>query len=127
MTPDVSSVLAEMAALLVRNAQPDVPAAERAGALGLAAALLSVAAETWDGAAARLAEENRALRLLLGEAGDDPDLRIPALKRANDALRARLIEAHIAAERAGDASRLDAIWAELAQSTERRRLSIAPG
>ena len=54
MTPSVPSVLAELATLMVRNAAPDVPAGERAASLGLSAALLGVAAEIWDGAAARL-------------------------------------------------------------------------
>ena len=38
---------------------------------------------------------------------------------------ARLIEAQIAAEQAGDTARQDAIWAELVRSTERRKLSIS--
>ena len=58
MTPNVPSVLAELAALLVRNADPATPAAERANALGLSSALLMIAAEVLGaGAAARLVEE----------------------------------------------------------------------
>ena len=126
MTPSVPAVLAELAGLLVRNAAPDVPAAERAGALGISALLLGLLAQTFDGAAAMLAAENEAFRTLLGETGADADLRVSALKAANDGLRARLIEAQIAAETAGDTARQDAIWAELRASTERRRLAGAP-
>jgi hypothetical protein len=119
-------VLAELAALLARNALPDTPPAERTSALNLSAAVLAVAAEVWDGAAAHLVDENRALRALLAVEGHDADLRVSALKAANDSLRAALIAAHVAAEQAGDTARLDAIWAELLRSTERRKLSTAP-
>lgn len=134
MTPAVPAVLAELAGLLVRNAEPEVPPADRAGALGLSAALLAIAAEVWDGMADRLAEENRALRALLardpavaeraGEAG--ASLRISALKAENDRLREALIELHVAAEARGDADLIEAIWAELVASTERRRLMASP-
>lgn len=126
MTPSVPAVLAELAALLVRNADPAVPANERAADLGLSAALLAVAAETWDRAAHILVEENRAVRALLGEAGEDADLHLSALTAENHRLRAALIETHAAAEAAGDEARQEAIWAELAASTERRKLSSAP-
>lgn len=52
--------------------------------------------------------------------------RLSVLKAANDRLRAALIEAHAAAEAAGDTGRQEAIWAELRASTERRKLSTAP-
>ena len=125
MTPNVPSVLAELAQLLLRNAAPGVPEAERASALGLSSALLSLAAETWDGAAHDLVVENRALRDLLALPGDDGDLHLSALQAENARLRARLIDAHVAAEVAGDTGRLEAIWAELRISTERRMLSIS--
>lgn len=123
MTPEVPAVLMQLAQIAARNAAPGVPEGERASDLGLSAALLSVAAEVWDGAAQNLVVENRALRALLGETGADDDVRISILKAANDALRAKLIAAHIAAEQAGDTAHQDAIWAELVASTERRRLS----
>ena len=125
MTPAVPSVLEEMSHLLVRNADPSVPAAERATALTLTSMLLGVAAEVWDGAAERLAVENRALAALLPDKADETCLKVSALKAENDRLRARLIAAHIAAEQAGDAGREAAIWAELKASTERRLLSIS--
>jgi hypothetical protein len=125
MTPDVPSVLAELAGLLVRNADPATPPAERVSALGLSSALLMVAAEVWDGAAARLVEENRALAALLPDTASEADLRLSALRAENARLRALLIAAHIAAEQTGDAERETAIWAELLASTERRKLSIS--
>jgi len=126
MNPPVVPVLAELAGLLIKNAMPGVPEAERASDLGLSAALLGVAAEMWDRQAHILVEENRAIRGLLGLAGEDADLRISALKAENDRLRAALIEAQAAAEAAGDVGRQAAIWAELIASTERRKLSTAP-
>jgi len=125
MTPQVPSVLAQMAGLLVRNAAPETPASERANALTLSAAVLSVAAEVWDAAADTLVQENRALARLLNDAADETSLKLSALRAENERLRARLIAEHIAAETAGDAARLDAIWAELVASTERRKLSIS--
>lgn len=125
ITPRVPDVLADLAGLLLRNAMPDVPDGERATNLGLAAALLGVAAEVWDGAAQNLVDENQALRVLLKEKGRDEDLRLSALRAQNDRLRAALVEAHIAAEAAGDKKTQEAIWAELRASTERRKLSIS--
>jgi hypothetical protein len=125
MIPVVPEVLAELAQLLLRNAAPGVAEGERASHLGLTAALLNVAAEVWDNAAANLVEENRALRTLLDDTGDDADLRLSALKADNDRLRGRLIDAHTAAEAAGDVARQEAIWAELRASTERRKLSAS--
>lgn len=125
MTPEVPSVLAELAGLLVRNADPATPAAERTSALTLSSMLLMLAAEVWDGAAARLVEENRALAALLPDSADEADLRLSALRAENARLRARLIEAQIVAEQAGDDQRQEAIWAELRASTERRKLSIS--
>jgi hypothetical protein len=125
MTPEVPAVLLQLAAVAGRSAMPGLPEAERASDLGLTAVLLAVAAEAWDGAAQRLVEENRAIRTLLGLDGADDDLRLSALRADNARLRARLIEAQIEAERSGDASRQDAIWAELIASTERRKLSTS--
>lgn len=126
MNPPVPAVLAELAGLLMKNAAPDVPAPERASDLSLSALLLGLTAEIWDRQAHILVEENRAVRALLGEAGEDRDLRLSVLQAENDRLRAALIEAHVAAEAAGDTARQDAIWSELAAATERRRLSTAP-
>jgi hypothetical protein len=126
MNPPVPAVLAELAGLMMKNAMPGVPEPERASDLSLSALLLAVTAEIWDRQAHILVEENRAVRALLGEAGDDPDLRLSVLQAENDRLRAALIDAHAAAETAGDEARLSAIWAELIASTERRKLVSAP-
>jgi hypothetical protein len=126
MTPQVPSVLAELSALIARNAEPGVPEAERANSLRLSAGLLAMAAERWDGAAHQLVIENRALAVLLDDTAAEVDLRLSALMTENARLRARLIAAHVAAEQSGDVARQDAIWAELIASTERRRLSNAP-
>lgn len=140
MKPDIPAVLAEIAGLAVLNATPDADPAERAGALGLSAALLGMAAEAWDGAARRLVEENRAVRTLLADAGEragenaslasgaDDDLRISALSADNARLRAALIALHEAVEgdETPEARDLESrIWKELRLSTERRRLSGA--
>ena len=126
MTPEVPAVLAELSSLLMKNAQPGVPDAERASDLGLSAMLLMVTAEIWDRQAAILVEENRAIRTLLSQAGDDTDLRLTVLQAENNRLRAALIEAHAKAEAAGDQAKQTAIWVELVASTERRKLASAP-
>jgi hypothetical protein len=126
MTPQVPAVLAELSGLLLKNAQPGVPDAERASDLGISAMLLAVTAEIWDRGAHILVEENRAIRAILGRAGDDPDLRLSVLQAENNRLRAALVDAHAAAEAAGDAAKQAAIWAELVASTERRKLASAP-
>jgi len=126
MNPQVPAVLFELSGLLIRNAMPGVAEAERASDLSLSAALLMVVGEIWDRQAHILVEENRAVRALLGETGEDTDLRLSVLQAENDRLRAALIDAHAAAEAAGDEARQAAIWTELAASTERRKLSMAP-
>ena len=126
MTPNVPDVLLELAGLLVRNAAPDVPPSERASNLSLSAALLGILAETWGGQAAILVEENSAFRALLGQDGIDADLRLSALQAENDRLRAALITLQIGAEANRDTAMQDRIWAELAASTERRKLSTSP-
>ena len=125
MIPDVPSVLGELARLLIRNAAPGVPDAERASALGLSSALLAMAAEVWDGAAETLVQENRALAGLLDDAACEADLRLSVLHAENARLRGLLIAAQTAAETAGDVARQTAIWAELRASTERRKLSVS--
>ena len=125
MTPQVPTVLSELALLAMRNAGPGVPDGERQNELTLTAMLLGVAAEVWDAAAEHLVRENRALAALLNDGAGEADLRLSVLRAANARLRGRLIAAHIAAEQAGDTARDAAIWAELIASTERRKLSIS--
>jgi len=126
MTPEIPAVLGELAGLLMKNADPSTPAAERTSDLMLSAMLLVTAAETWDGAAHMLVEENRAVRALLGEKGEDADLRLSALRAENHRLRGLLTERHAAAEAAGDTATVEAIWAELIAGTERRKVTGAP-
>ncbi|WP_309643625.1 hypothetical protein [Phenylobacterium sp.] len=125
MKPDVPAVLIETAGLLARNADPSLPPAERASALGLSAALLGFAAQAWDGAAHNLVQENRAIRSLLGEAGSDDDLRLSALSVENARLRAALIALQAQVE-GKDPAKEAAIWAELVASTERRLVAGSP-
>lgn len=125
MKPEVPAVLAEMAGLLVRNADPGVHPADRASALGLTAALLGFAAQAWDGAAHNLVQENRAIRDLLGLPGVDEDLRLSALSAENARLRQALIDSHAEAE-GKDPALEAAIWAELVASTERRMVMGSP-
>jgi hypothetical protein len=109
--------------------------------------LLAAAAEEWDRAAARRAEENAALRALFADAApgiEDAGLRqrleeaagsgagallVAELERENAELRAIVIELHVHVEGLGteEGRRIEeAIWRELRRSTERRGLSIAP-
>jgi hypothetical protein len=125
MKPEVPHVLGEMAQLLVRNADPNIPPAERAGALGLTAALLGFAAQAWDGAAHNLVQENLAIRKLLGLQGSDEDLRLSALSAENGKLRQALIAKHAEVE-GQDPAMEAAIWAELVASTERRMVAGSP-
>jgi hypothetical protein len=126
---------------------PSVEPAYRRASLGMEAILLLCLREEWERAAARRVEENEALRRLFADAAQhvedpdlrerlatasaqgDPDLHVAALQRANEALRALLIElqAHVEERRDAQARRLEAaIWSELRASTERRRFSVSP-
>jgi hypothetical protein len=126
MTPAVPAVLAELSALLIRSAEPDVPDAERAPALRMAGGILAMAAENWDAAADNLIAENRAVAALLGEQACESSFRLSALQAENARLRRQLIAAHIAAEQAHDQARQDAIWRELIAGGERRNLVNCP-
>ena len=105
-----------------------------------------MAAEESDRTAHRLAEENRAIRVIFKTAaslplpaglterlrnlagGEDSDLRISALQAVNDALRDALTDLHAFVERqAGDAAAAlnTAIWSELTASTQRRAFASA--
>lgn len=125
MKPEVPHVLGEMAQLLVRNADPSVHPADRASALGLTAALLGFAAQSWDGMAHNLVQENKAIRKLLGLQGVDEDLRLSALSAENARLRAALIARHAEVE-GKDPAMEAAIWAELVASTDRRMVAGSP-
>lgn len=133
MRPAVPAVAREVAGRLRTEIVPELTGF-RAGNVGMTAQLLDMIAERWDAAAARLVEENEALRALLerggvaGGGGPDRDLRVSALEAENDRLRVALIDLHAAVERRDDdeARALDdAIWAELRRSVERRRIASA--
>ena len=145
MTPDARSVLIDFAGRLGGVVLPDLKTPFVAGSAGLMSATLGMMAEEIDGAAARLVEENRAIRALFDQAlaltppaglagrlgplakTNDEDLRVSALQSSNNRLRAALIDLHAWAETQAAAKPLNkAIWAELSKSTERRRLSTAP-
>jgi hypothetical protein len=145
--PDVPVALQKLSLSLLLEVGPAIAVDYLQRGAGIAAIMLQMAAEEWDRAAARRAEENAALRVLFGDAakdvadvglagrlreaaaGADGDLRVSALERSNQALRALLVElhAHVETLRSPEARRLEAaIWAELRRSTERRALPLAP-
>lgn len=130
MIPPVPAVLIDLAGKVAANAAPDVNPTDRAGVLGLSAMLLGLAAEAWDSAAHHLVVENRTLRGLLAQGAayvgppaerPEDDFRLSALGAENGRLRAALIILHTAVE-GRDQVLEDAIWAELAASTERRKI-----
>lgn len=145
MKPDVARFL-EVAAmhLLVRTA-PELRHAYAQGDVAVLAGMLAAVGEEFERAAARRVEENRALRELFARAlpaveepglrarleeaaaSQDPGLRVSELEQENGRLRALLIElhAHVEEQPGADARRIEeAIWAELAASTGRRRLGL---
>jgi hypothetical protein len=145
MKPDGAEMLGQIAQTLLGDVAPKVQGEYEQRSVAILGMLLG--AIEWDRGAARRVEENAALRSLFAEAspvvrdsglrarleqaaaGSDPDLSLRALARANEALRALLIELHSAleSEQGSEAGRLvDRVWSELRASTERRRLSIAP-
>ncbi|HZV11547.1 MAG TPA: hypothetical protein VFF94_17410, partial [Novosphingobium sp.] len=131
MKPDVSLAAAELARRLREELQPELTGF-RANTAGMGAAMLDMIADAWDGAAARLVAENRALRALLQRGGDalapeaaEEDLRISALTAANDRLRGQLIALHARIEQAEGPAARDlerAIWAFLRASVAARQI-----
>ena len=147
MKPDPSHVLERVMQSLLGEIAPAIQPAYRQASVTIQAMLLVAIREEMDRAAARRVEENAALRALFAEAAPsvrdaglrerlaaaagqrDPSLRVPELEAANQALRSLLIElhAHVETLAGAEARRLEeAIWRELAASTERRRFAIAP-
>ena len=147
MKPEIPKVLEILAGTLLFDVAPHVSPSYRQSSVGVTAMLLGIVREEWDRAAARRIEENSALRALFRDAVravSDTDLRrrleaaaasseasllVSELERANDALRALLIElhAHVEQQTSPAAREVEnAIWLELSASTERRRLSLAP-
>ena len=147
MKPDAAHALERVLQALLTEVAPAVEPAYRKATVTVHAMILLAIREEVDRAAARRFEENRALRALFAEAAPavaeralrervaaaaasaDASLLVPELDESNRALRALLIElhAHVEAQRGEAARRIeDAIWRELAASTERRKLSFGP-
>ena len=147
MKPDAAHALERLMHSLLTELAPAVQPAYRQATVTMHAMILLAVREEFDRAAARRVEENRALRALFAEAAPavadaalrerlaaaaasaDASLLVPDLDAGNRALRALLIELHAHVEaQSGDAARRieDAIWRELAASTERRKLSLGP-
>jgi hypothetical protein len=145
--PDVPVALQKLSMTLLVEIAPQIGVEYLQRNSAISAIMLQMAAEEFDRAAARLVEENGAVRALFGNAspgvtdgalrerlerasgGGDPDLRISALSRTNQDLRALLIELHTHVEERSDAvaKRIEeAIWAELRRSTERRAFPLSP-
>ena len=146
MRPRVETVFQVMAMDLMERVIPAIGSSYHQGTIGMVAALFGIVSEEWDRAASRRIEENDRLRELFRESAPavndeslrarllelaqtrDRDSHISALENNNCALRAALIElhAHVESLTATAARKIeDAIWDELAESTERRRLMSA--
>jgi hypothetical protein len=146
MRPRVEVVFLTMAQDLLERVIPAISPSYHQGTVGMVATLLAIVGEEWDRAASRRVEENQRLRELFRESAPavidralktrileladtrDCDFRISALENNNCALRAALIElhAHVESQSSPEARKVeDAIWDELAKSTERRRLLSA--
>ena len=145
MVPSVALVLNGLARTMLMDLLPQAGHAYGAQTLQLGAALAMMCAQEFDRAADRLARENAALlRLFAGAApqvgdaalradlqraaGEESDsLLVSTLQQRNSVLRELLIRLHAHVESLGEPAReLDArIWAELVESTARRRLDMA--
>lgn len=145
MRPDTPKVLYGIAGALVMQIMPEVRTPIAGQTLTLSAALLSMVAQEFDRAAARLVEENRAVRALLAEASGvvsdgtlrsriaaevadtaEHDFHVSALQAVNDRLRSLLTDVHAAVEAtpgAAAAGLNERIWDELKESTRRRHLA----
>jgi hypothetical protein len=148
MRPDAPRVFYGIIASVMRDIAPEMRTPFGQQSVGLVSMLLALAAQDYDGAAARLVEENTAIMDLLGRSrlvvgdpglheridaavGQAParDLRISALQKENDALRALLIDVHAVVEAlTGEDARAmnEAVWDEIRQSTRRRHLERGP-
>jgi hypothetical protein len=148
MIPDVSIVLGGIVRTLMLDIGPEVTSPYGSLTIQLSAGLLSMIGQESDRAAARLSEENTALRQLFASAApvvtdaplatdlaaavDAPpsSLLVSDLRTENRALRALLVRVHAHVEDVeGLAARaLEArVWQELVTSTQRRQLDLAIG
>ena len=147
MKPEASHALERLMQWLLTEIAPAVQDPYGTATVSIQAMMLIAVREEFDRAAARRVEENQALRALFADAspavadaalrgrlaaaaaGTDASLRVPELEATNRTLRALLIELHAHVESQGgpEARRIEAaIWRELRDSTERRKLSLGP-
>ncbi|MBL8649508.1 MAG: hypothetical protein JNL35_03800 [Sphingopyxis sp.] len=133
MKPSIPAAATDLAERLRAEIVPELTGF-RANNVAMGSAMIDMIAEEFDRAAARLFEENEAVRALLRRGGlaadapTKPDLRVSALEAENDRLRAALIDLQAALETRDDddARALDAdVWRELTRSVERRRIASA--
>lgn len=147
MIPDVSIVLGGVMRALMFDVGPEVTSPYGSLTVQLSAGLLQMIAQETDRAAARLSEENAALRQLFASAAavtdaalraeleaaagtTDLSLLVNDLRGANRVLRSLLVRLHAHMETldASAARALEArIWEELVTSTHRRQLDLAIG
>lgn len=148
MIPDIGIVLGGIMRTLMFDIAPEVTSPYGSLTIQISAGLLSMIAQESDRAAARLSEENGALRQLFASAaavvtdaplsGDlaaavrapAPSLLVSELRQENRTLRALLVRLHAHVEdRADPAARaVEAqVWQELVTSTQRRQLDLAIG
>ena len=145
MRPDPRRFLEVAAAHLMTQTAPALGEGYQQQSTLVLGLMLTAVSEELERAAARRVAENGALRRIFSEAaplvadaalrerleaaakGRDASLAVSALERANAELRALLIDLHAHVEELDSpgARALDAaIWRELAESTERRRLAL---
>jgi hypothetical protein len=145
MRPSVDSYLEELRRALAQEFAPRLPTPFEQSALARHAVLLGAVIEEFDRAASRRIEENLALRGLFADAvrtipdsalrsrllaackTEDTSFKVRDLDNSNCSLRSLLIELHEHVEQLAGAearSLEEAIWRELACSTERRRTSL---
>jgi hypothetical protein len=145
MRPSVDIYLDELRRALAQDFAPRLPTSFEQSALGRHAILLGAVTEEFDRAASRRIEENRALRSLFADAvetipgsdlrsrllaaceTEDLSFKVRDLDESNCGLRKLLIELHEHVEQLGGEqarSLEEAIWRELARSTERRRTAL---
>lgn len=145
MVPSVALVLNGLARTMLMDLLPQTTHAYGAQTLQLSAALTMMCAQEFDRAAARLVDEHRALAALFADAApivtdaalrgelqgataDAPTLLVSALQEHNRRLRALLVRLHAHVETidsAGARAIEQRIWAELAESVQRRHLDMA--
>jgi hypothetical protein len=148
MIPDIGTVLGGITRTLMFDIGPEVTSPYGSLTIQISAGLLSMIAQESDRAAARLSDENRALRDLLASAvavvtenqleadlaaavqAPESSLLVSDLRQENRVLRALLVRLHAHVEEStGPAARaLDArVWQELIASVARRQLDLAIG